>query len=741
MWLLAVFSFLWASPSCAMFMGYEVKQIPIERLEANLQKALKNSKRAQEKIRYKVNLGRLYGMAYYSGSSTGPVKEYWGEGILREEPEFDVWLKNPQDLENSGILFPQDMAKKPVSSARSEHLNKAIKTFQEVLGEGSDYIARLGLGWALLEAGRKEEARKALAPLFEDNKDNSLQSKMDEIMDALPPTAVANLRINSDTRRLVITLGGKEFLNKPMIPFAIAERARRAKSLPLEAEANAYEANPSRENLEKILAKIQNSLPTNSEIDFKGDIMTGPTRDSVIQEFRGAHRVFEGKAGFSDEVKLALSATEPEQCAKLAGSTSLKFSEGDFPLDLVCAARLAWIKKNWGICREYLKDNVMPKQKLPACIGYLAYRSGKEALCQEVRAFEKENNHERNGTCETFAQRKNEVSKAPGPNFYDLKDWKPSEMKESEGWVSLVIQSKPKSAEIESIDISFPSSFYFNRDLSELELKARREIGEISHMSNPKGKTIPVSVSSRDAKNNILEEEAGKFPSPITEESLGKAPKDFKMEDALRKISLAEAGIYYLRTLDQKKDGAEVERVRQKVWMELSYHNSRAHAVTPLAVGARPGMSGADMLDSKREVPFDLLATRFPQKWNWINSSAAWLVYRSPTDERPIDGTHLFGQSTFWLFWDHGFQPLCALDNTGDSILRGEELNNLFLWRDSNSNGREDAGELTSMGANSVEAIDCRHERGPGGLWQSQKGFLLKSGKALPIVDLILQQR
>jgi len=93
-------------------------------------------------------------------------------------------------------------------------------------------------------------------------------------------------------------------------------------------------------------------------------------------------------------------------------------------------------------------------------------------------------------------------------------------------------------------------------------------------------------------------------------------------------------------------------------------------AITPVAVPLKDNARLEDLLNPDAMVSFDADGSGLARRWTWITSDAGWLVFNS--QHRPITSAlQLFGNVTFWLFWENGYQALRSLDDDGDGRLRG----------------------------------------------------------------------
>jgi hypothetical protein len=116
-----------------------------------------------------------------------------------------------------------------------------------------------------------------------------------------------------------------------------------------------------------------------------------------------------------------------------------------------------------------------------------------------------------------------------------------------------------------------------------------------------------------------------------------------------------------------------------------------------------------------------------------------------PTQTGKIDsGLQLFGSVTFWLFWDHGYQPLAMLDDNGDGPLTGAELTGLAIWNDVNSNGISEAGEVRQLADYGIVSLSCRaeaHTETSDCPFFSPLGVRFRDGTTRPTFDLVLRAR
>jgi tetratricopeptide (TPR) repeat protein len=169
----------------------------------------------------------------------------------------------------------------------------------------------------------------------------------------------------------------------------------------------------------------------------------------------------------------------------------------------------------------------------------------------------------------------------------------------------------------------------------------------------------------------------------------------------------AETARYLIPLLDKEKDKEEIKTLKARA----ARANRVPRPVTPLAVPLRSGLRARDLLDPSARVAFDLDGLGLPQTWTWLSKDAAWLVLDPQRTGRVTSGLQLFGGVTYWCFWGTGYDALAALDDDGDGVLRGRELDGLALWHDANGNGVCDPGEVRPLAAYGIVALSCRCER------------------------------
>ena len=140
---------------------------------------------------------------------------------------------------------------------------------------------------------------------------------------------------------------------------------------------------------------------------------------------------------------------------------------------------------------------------------------------------------------------------------------------------------------------------------------------------------------------------------------------------------------------------------------------------------------------------FDADGSGLQKSWTWITPDAGWLVFDPQQTGQITSALQMFGNVSFWLFWDNGYQALASLDDNGDGVLSGAELKGLAIWQDANRNGRCEPGEVRPLAAYGIVSLSCRHRVTAGEnnvAAVSGDGVRFTDGKTRPTYDVILEQ-
>lgn len=217
------------------------------------------------------------------------------------------------------------------------------------------------------------------------------------------------------------------------------------------------------------------------------------------------------------------------------------------------------------------------------------------------------------------------------------------------------------------------------------------------------------------------------------------AKKEHRMAGADSTISLE--AIDNLRRLS----GAGKIRLDSAFAGEMRKHEAlmakKPMLVTPIVFPLSSATSYRAIDNPRARVRFDLDGSGLGRRWTWIRPNAAFLVWNPLGDGKIESGRELFGSTTFWMFFRHGYDALSALDDDRDGELRGLELRFLSAWRDRNANGVSDPGEVRPLAAYGIVAIRTAPDGRSGSVWYRNAGVVRADGSVLPTYDWIAQRR
>ncbi|MCI0699825.1 MAG: tetratricopeptide repeat protein, partial [Planctomycetia bacterium] len=199
----------------------------------------------------------------------------------------------------------------------------------------------------------------------------------------------------------------------------------------------------------------------------------------------------------------------------------------------------------------------------------------------------------------------------------------------------------------------------------------------------------------------------------------------------------AEGASYLIPLLDKEKDKDEIATLKERA----DKLKKLPRPITPIAIPLRDGLTANDIENRSASVAFDADGTGLQKKWTWINSNAAWLVHDPKQSGKVTSALQMFGNVTFWLFWDTGYEAMAALDDDRDGVLSGKELAGLALWQDANGNGISEPGEVKSLSEYGIVSLSCKFERDakhPDCIAYSKNGVTFKDGTTRPTFDLVL---
>ena len=141
----------------AIFREVDVRNVPVERVTANLEQELKAK---PKDVGILINLARVHAMAYAQKRETVPSARPMGVGKPEREAAPYVGQGAPGHMQPEQVRPTSDP--KAAAAARA-HLDNAIARYREALAiDAGQPIAMMGLGWTLAQAGDRPGAMKAL---------------------------------------------------------------------------------------------------------------------------------------------------------------------------------------------------------------------------------------------------------------------------------------------------------------------------------------------------------------------------------------------------------------------------------------------------------------------------------------------------------------------------------------------------------------------------------------------------
>jgi hypothetical protein len=216
-------------------------------------------------------------------------------------------------------------------------------------------------------------------------------------------------------------------------------------------------------------------------------------------------------------------------------------------------------------------------------------------------------------------------------------------------------------------------------------------------------------------------------------------PKEQKIKESGlgQNFYTIEAAGYLIPLLDSVKDAAEIAELKARV----DKVERLPRAITPLVIPLGATTAPHELVDIDAGVLFDADGTALPRRWTWITRDAAWLVHDPTRSGRVESALQLLGNVTFWLFWQHGFEPLEALDDDRDGEVRGAELRGLALWHDRNGNGVSERGEVRPIEEHAIVGLRYAHEPGDGFLVTAvgRGAVRFADGRRTDLIDVILR--
>lgn len=213
--------------------------------------------------------------------------------------------------------------------------------------------------------------------------------------------------------------------------------------------------------------------------------------------------------------------------------------------------------------------------------------------------------------------------------------------------------------------------------------------------------------------------------------------KDYVMEGIESQWLSQESGRAIIRLVEKEKFGTFIVGEKSKIAAAIKRSNARPSAVTPILFPIHSALPLNSLITPAARVNFDLAGDQVSRDWPWINNQAAWLVWDPNLSGKVTSGRQLFGNSTWWMFFDHGYSALATLDNDGNRRLQGEELAGISVWHDRNCNAVSDPGEVVPANLWGIKSIRTTFDHSSRNALTSAGGIVMRDGRILPSYDWI----
>ncbi|MEZ8221772.1 hypothetical protein GG496_001942 [Candidatus Fervidibacteria bacterium JGI MDM2 JNZ-1-D12] len=201
-----------------------------------------------------------------------------------------------------------------------------------------------------------------------------------------------------------------------------------------------------------------------------------------------------------------------------------------------------------------------------------------------------------------------------------------------------------------------------------------------------------------------------------------------------------EAGEAILRLQKGRRLSASERQELRRIENEVAKLKKKRRAVTPIIFSVHRPLPLSDLVSS-HSVTFDLDGDGIKERWQWVTSKAAFLIWDGERTGRVTSGLQLFGSVTWWMFWRNGYEALAALDDDGNGWLEGKELEGIFVWHDRNSNGISDQGEVLPLERFGIIRISVKGTQQDGEVLSNPEGIQLRDGRFLPTYDWVAKPR
>jgi hypothetical protein len=212
--------------------------------------------------------------------------------------------------------------------------------------------------------------------------------------------------------------------------------------------------------------------------------------------------------------------------------------------------------------------------------------------------------------------------------------------------------------------------------------------------------------------------------------------------EGLEDIISYEAANGLIRLAAQKdaplteKEQKDLERSKSAV---EHFKILQVREVTPMVVSFVPVSHLDELLAPETIVDFDLRGYGPRERWPWVKPELGLLVW-DPNHTGHIESARqLFGGYSFEIFRANGYDALAALDDNGDGVLSGSELDGICVWFNRNRDGVSTPDEVIPVRDLGIVAIAVKMDGYDGIHPTNAHGITLKDGSTLRTWDWIAE--
>ena len=217
------------------------------------------------------------------------------------------------------------------------------------------------------------------------------------------------------------------------------------------------------------------------------------------------------------------------------------------------------------------------------------------------------------------------------------------------------------------------------------------------------------------------------------------------MNESFERMLSPEIATGYLRLFERDQERLSQDPEAMKAYAEVKTGLERlaktdvVTLVSPIIFSLTPVDGIAGLLAPASRVDFNLPGYGPPLHWSWIQPETGLLVWDPERRGEIVSGRQLFGGFTFQIFRANGYDALAALDDDGNGVLRGGELNGIRAWFDANGDGRSDPGEVRDLEECGIIGISVRTTGNEGPHPMNAAGLFFANGTTLPTWDWTTQ--